>query len=67
MELKRHLLFRDYLRNNSAAREEYQILKYTLAEIANHDRKVYAALKEIKARAFISSILEQAAEEDNLE
>lgn len=59
-ELKRHLLFRNYLRSNEQARNEYQQLKQQLAEEANHDRKLYAQLKEEKARTFIEGILGKA-------
>jgi len=56
VELQRHLMFRDYLRKNDKAREQYQNLKYEIASIANQDRKKYAALKEIMAKDFINSI-----------
>ena len=59
-ELKRHLLFRNYLRSNKQARNEYQQLKQQLTEEANHDRKLYAQLKEEKAKVFIESILGKA-------
>lgn len=59
-ELQRHLRFRDYLRTHEAARMEYEQLKYAIAEEANQDRKRYAPLKEIKATAFITDILEKA-------
>jgi GrpB-like predicted nucleotidyltransferase (UPF0157 family) len=59
-ELKRHLLFRDYLHTHAAARNEYQQLKQQLAEEANNDRKRYAQLKEEKAKAFIEGILAKA-------
>jgi hypothetical protein len=39
---------------------EYEQLKYAIAEEANQDRKQYAALKEVKATAFIKHILEKA-------
>ncbi len=60
-ELQRHLLFRDYLLAHEEARVQYQYLKYEIAEEADQDRKKYAALKEVKATAFINSILEKAA------
>lgn len=59
-ELKRHLLFRNYLRLHAADRNEYQQLKQQLAEEANEDRKRYAHLKEEKAKAFIEGILAKA-------
>jgi GrpB-like predicted nucleotidyltransferase (UPF0157 family) len=59
-ERKKHLLFRDFLRANADARIEYQKLKYEIAEEANHDKKKYADLKEIKAKQFFNSIFEKA-------
>ncbi|MCU0436766.1 MAG: GrpB family protein [Raineya sp.] len=59
-ELKRHLSFRDYLIKNEKDRTEYQNLKYQIAEEANQDRKLYAQLKEVKAKDFISDILKKA-------
>ena len=59
-ELHRHLLFRDYLRMNDVARMEYQELKYQLAKEADQDKKIYAQIKEIKAKDFINSMIEKA-------
>ena len=58
-ELKRHLLFRDHLRENEEARLQYQQLKYKLAATAMQDRKQYAQRKEQGARSFINDILKQ--------
>jgi GrpB-like predicted nucleotidyltransferase (UPF0157 family) len=58
--LQRHILFRDYLLADKAARVEYQNLKYALAEEANQDRKIYAALKEEKGNTFINTIIAKA-------
>jgi GrpB-like predicted nucleotidyltransferase (UPF0157 family) len=52
-ELKNHLLFRDHLKSNESARNQYIKIKLDLAEKANQDKKVYANLKEIEASAFI--------------
>ncbi|MEQ1798367.1 MAG: GrpB family protein [Lacibacter sp.] len=60
-ELQKHLLFRDYLLADEEARVQYQYLKYEIAEEADQDRKKYAAMKEVKATAFINSILKKAA------
>jgi GrpB-like predicted nucleotidyltransferase (UPF0157 family) len=62
-ELKRHLLFRNYLRQNEPARIKYQAIKYELAEEANQNKKVYTELKEIKVREFILSVIAQATKE----
>ncbi|MFN3299876.1 MAG: GrpB family protein [Sediminibacterium sp.] len=53
--LKRHLITRDYLRNNEWAKTEYQQMKYALAEKAGQEQKKYAALKEETVNAFIDS------------
>lgn len=57
--LERHLLFRDFLRKNDWARLKYQQMKYELAEKANQDVKIYAALKELHVNDFIDSIIEE--------
>jgi GrpB-like predicted nucleotidyltransferase (UPF0157 family) len=62
--LERHILFRDYLLVNEDARIQYQNLKYAIAEEANQDRKKYAALKEEKGNAFISTIVVLAKQKD---
>lgn len=59
-EARRHLLFRDFLRIDKTARNQYQQLKYEIAAEAGQDRKKYAQLKELKARNFIEGVLEQA-------
>lgn len=59
-ELRRHLFFRDYLRSNSAAREEYQRLKLLIAVQASQDRKVYARIKEEKAKEFVDNIIKKS-------
>ncbi len=58
-ELQKHILFRDYLVENKDARVQYQNLKSEIGEEANHDKKKYAALKEVKASPFINSIIEK--------
>lgn len=57
--LERHILSRDFLRKNDWARLKYQQMKYELAEKANQDRKIYAALKELHINDFIDSIIEE--------
>ncbi|MEZ4774020.1 MAG: GrpB family protein [Bacteroidia bacterium] len=59
-ELKRHILFRNFLRDHEPARIEYQNLKYAIAADSKGDRKIYANLKQIRAREFILSIVEMA-------
>jgi GrpB-like predicted nucleotidyltransferase (UPF0157 family) len=57
---QRHILFRDYLRENEDARMQYQNLKYVIADEVNQDKKEYAELKEVMARDFIDCIIEYA-------
>jgi GrpB-like predicted nucleotidyltransferase (UPF0157 family) len=58
-EFQRHIRFRDHLRNNVSARQKYERLKLSIAQEANQDRKLYAQLKETRARKFIESIVEK--------
>ena len=62
-ELRRHLLFRDYLLTNKKAREEYAKLKTDIASAAAQDRKLYAKLKEQGAREFVERVLAAASNE----
>ena len=64
--LERHVLSRNFLRNNDWARLKYQQMKYELAEKANQDRKVYAALKELNVNDFIDSIVEEEKRTSNI-
>lgn len=61
-ELRKHLIFRDYLRANETERSEYEQLKYKIAEKANQDRKEYAKLKELVAKGFVESIIKKSNE-----
>ncbi|WP_072008573.1 GrpB family protein [Hymenobacter sp. IS2118] len=54
--LERHIMSRNFLRKNEWARLKYQQMKYALADKANQDRKLYAALKELHINDFIDSI-----------
>ena len=57
-ELQKHILFRNHLLKNAAARTQYQTMKYEIAGEAKQNRKKYANLKEIKTTYFINSIIE---------
>ena len=57
--LERHILCRNFLRENDWARIKYQQMKYDIAEKANQDRKIYATLKEIYVTDFIDSMVEE--------
>ena len=63
--LERHILSRDFLRKNDWARLKYQQMKYSLAENANQDRKIYAALKELYVNGFIDTIIEEEKRTNN--
>jgi len=63
--LERHILSRNFLRKNDWARIKYQQMKYELAEKANQDRKVYAALKELTVNDFIDSIIAEERQTQN--
>lgn len=60
--LERHILSRNFLRNNDWARLKYQQMKYELAEKANQDKKIYAQLKELNVNDFIDSMIAQLKE-----
>ncbi len=63
-ELQRHIYFRDYLIADADARTEYQNLKYKIADEAKQDKKIYAELKEIKAKDFVNSIIAKVIYDD---
>ncbi len=55
--VERHILSRNFLQKNDWARLKYQQMKYELAEKANQNQKVYAALKELNVNTFIDGII----------
>jgi len=57
--LERHILMRNFLRKNDWARIKYQEMKYELAKRANHNKKVYAELKELNVDEFIDEIIKK--------
>lgn len=59
IELKRHITFRDKLRNDKDAQMSYERLKREIADMALQDKKQYALLKEGMAQDFIEDILKQ--------
>ncbi|MFK7954126.1 MAG: GrpB family protein, partial [Ekhidna sp.] len=63
-ELRRHLLFRDHLRSNENARNQYKKIKLDLAVKANQDKKTYALLKEEAAADFIKQCIENEEKEN---
>ena len=60
--LERHILSRNFLKNNDWARLKYQQMKYELAEKANQDKKIYAQLKELNVNDFIDSMIAKIKE-----
>jgi GrpB-like predicted nucleotidyltransferase (UPF0157 family) len=56
-ELRRHLLFRNYLRVNELVRSQYEKIKIRIAAKAKQDKKIYAQIKETEAQEFIESVL----------
>jgi len=60
IEFKRHILFRDFLRQNKWAIIEYQDLKLQIARETDQNHKSYAILKETRARDFVEKILKLA-------
>jgi GrpB-like predicted nucleotidyltransferase (UPF0157 family) len=61
-ELKNHLLFRDHLKSNGSARNQYIKIKLELAIKANQDKKVYAILKEQEATQFVQDCIKKEIE-----
>ncbi|MEO8884039.1 MAG: GrpB family protein [Devosia sp.] len=61
-EVRRHLLFRDHLRADPAARDAYQALKQELAIRYRTDREAYSKAKS----AFVDDIVAKAGGPDRL-
>ena len=60
-EYKRHILFRDYLRNHDEARDRYnQIKDEILAKVGPENRAGYVQMKEDNYRDFFEEIIEKA-------
>ncbi len=60
-EYKRHILFRDYLRSNSEARDRYnQIKDEILAKVGSKNRADYVQIKEDDYGDFFEEIIEKA-------
>ena len=54
-EIEKHLLFRDYLINNSTAREQYADLKLSLAQQYKDAHRTYTTLKDDFIKNFFYS------------
>ena len=60
-EYKRHILFRDYLRNHTEARDRYnQIKEEILVKVGSENRAGYVQMKEDEYRDFFEEIIEKA-------
>ncbi len=60
-EYKRHILFRDYLRNHTDARDRYnQIKEEILVKVGSDNRAGYVKMKEDNYRDFFEEIIEKA-------
>lgn len=62
-ELRRHLLFRDFLKKHAWARLEYAALKRQIANQTNQNKAAYSLLKESAGTPFIEKILALAKDE----
>lgn len=56
-ELARHLFFREWMKTHAADREEYAHKKFLLAELCDHDRRLYADVKAVALDRFFRRIL----------
>ena len=61
-ELKKHLLFRNHLRVNESAKNQYEKVKLELAIKANQHKKRYAILKEQEATQFVQDCIKKEIE-----
>ncbi len=60
-EYQRHILFRNYLRNHTEARDRYnQIKEEILAKVGSDNRAGYVQMKEDEYRDFFEEIIEKA-------
>ena len=60
-EYKRHILFRDYLRNHDEARDRYnQIKEEILAKVGSNNRAGYVQMKEEEYGDFFEDIISKA-------
>jgi GrpB-like predicted nucleotidyltransferase (UPF0157 family) len=57
LELRRHVIFRDALREHDNLRHEYEARKLDIANRSGGDRKVYARIKEVECRDFVERVL----------
>jgi GrpB-like predicted nucleotidyltransferase (UPF0157 family) len=60
LSLARQIAFRDYLIAHEEAKAEYAAIKRQIESESSDDRKIYAAIKEERAKPYIERILEKA-------
>ncbi|HRJ42921.1 MAG: GrpB family protein [Caldilineaceae bacterium] len=58
-ELARHLFLREWMKTHPADREKYSRKKFLLAELCDHDRRLYADVKAVALDGFFRRILGQ--------
>lgn len=61
-ELARHLFFREWMKTHPADRAEYARKKFLLAELCDHDRRLYADVKAMALDRFFRRILGEMPE-----
>ena len=60
-EYKRHILFRDYLRNHDEARDRYNYIKEEiLAKVGQENRAGYVQMKEDEYKDFFEDVISKA-------
>ena len=66
-ELKRHILFRDYLNNHHEIRMEYKNIKKEIIEkYGNENREKYVSVKETEYKWFFEKIIKEAELENEI-
>ncbi len=64
-ELRRHIVFRDFLNHHGESRIQYEAIKKEIESRSRSDRKIYANIKENEGicSAFIESVLTRAEQD----
>ncbi len=66
-EFRRHILFRDYLRKHTEARDRYnQIKEEILSKVGTENRAGYVQMKEEEYRDFFEEIIDKAKIESSM-
>ncbi len=65
-EYKRHILFRDYLRSHTEARDRYnQIKEEILAKVGSNNRSGYVQMKEEEYGDFFEDVISKAMKQNS--